>query len=109
MPQFVGTVTFGSNIGSIEAQEWLDAIAAQLPDGVKVTLKQEPLILDVTDLTDAHKGEKIKIYVPGYGEVSGKLGAVYKTGSKTNDETRTLVIDGRAWTVNYGVVTLSEW
>jgi hypothetical protein len=109
MPQFTGTVKFGSNIGSIEAQEWLDAIADQLPEGVQITLKQEPLVLDVADLTDAHKGEQVKVWVPGYGEVTGRLDAVFSTGRKTDESTRTLIIDGRAWTLTFGVVTLSEW
>lgn len=109
MTKYIATFEFGSNINSEQAQEWLDAIRDNLPDGTKATLKAEPLLLDVEELTDAHAGEKIKVYVPGFGEVSGKLQAVFNSGAKTNESARTLVIDGRAWTVNYGVAQLSEW
>lgn len=82
----------------------------QLPAGTTIALKQEPLIIDVTELTEQHAGEKIKVYVnKNVGEIEGTLEHVYVAGRSDDSSSRTLVIDGRAFTVSYGSAQLSEW
>jgi hypothetical protein len=108
MTKFVVTFEFGSDINSQQAQEWMETIRTSLPEGTAASVKAMPMSISVADLTDAHRGEKIKLYVDKKtGTVEGKLDAVFPSGRQ--GEARTVVISGTAYTVNYGVAQLSEW
>jgi hypothetical protein len=67
-----------------------------------------PLVLEVENLTQEHLGQKVTVYVDKKtGTVEGYLEALFPAGRA--GLSHTLVIDGTAYTVTYGLVTLSEW
>lgn len=108
MTKFIANFEFGANLTPEQAQEWIATVREQLPEGAAATVKTVPLTLEVENLTEQHVGEHVKVYVDKRtGEVEGKLDALYVAGRQ--GIARTLVIDGTAYTMTYGVVQLSNW
>jgi hypothetical protein len=108
MSKYTATIDFESDTTEEEANEWFTMLMDSFPEGVDGRLKMHPELVDVEDLAESHVGSTIKIFVPGIGEVSGKLEQVYK-GSPKDDTVRVLVIDGMAHRLTYGVAQLNEW
>lgn len=108
MTKFIANFEFGANLTPEEAQEWIATVREQLPDGASGTVKTVPLMLEVENLTEQHIGEHVKVYVDKHtGEVEGTLDALYVAGRQ--GIARTLVINGTAYTLTYGIVQLSKW
>lgn len=99
--------TFGAQLAREDVEQWVEAVVQQLPEGTESKVKQHPMLVDVENLTDAHKGATVKVHVEGR-DVEGTLEGVHMAGG-TSGNARVLVIDGKAWTVNYGVVQVNIW
>lgn len=108
MTKFIAKFEFGANLTPEEAQGWIDAVKEQLPEGAEAEVKMVPMIIEVENLSDEFIGQKVKVYVDRKtGTVEGTLDAVFPAGRQ--GIAHTLVIEGVAYTVTYGLVTLSEW
>lgn len=128
MTRYNLNVVFGSETEPDEARAWAEALALKMPEGCVVTLKAEPMIISLEDLSDEHAGSVVTIH--GYFEklrptdkkkaaeqanrlvkshnLTGVLERVYQTGARQAQ--RTLVIDGAAYDIPaYSLVELSEW
>lgn len=108
MTKFIANFEFGSNMTPAQAEEWISSIHNNLPEGTVATVRTVPLVLNLEDVTPQHVGQQVSVFVNrSTGTVTGRLDAVYPAGRQSL--ARTLVIDGRAYTLIYGVVQISEW
>lgn len=106
MTKYTATLKFGSDAELAEVQEWFDKLTTGFPGEVEASLKMEPMVLNVEDVTDAHAGNVVKFYSKRYGAVKGTLEHVYLS---PDGAARILVIDGVAYHLTFEVITLSEW
>lgn len=89
-----------------EIAGWVQRNIAPLVDeDMIIEVKQLPKIIDVERLTAEHYGSKVRVHVEGR-DVEGTLQSVFAAGG-TSGHARVLVIDGKAWTVNYGAVQVN--
>lgn len=107
MSTYAIEIEFGSNANPDEVKHWFDMLIEAVPEGASGKIIQRPLLIDVEKLTSQHAGSTINLHVPGSGSVTGTLEEVYPSGR--HSEARTLVINGVAHTVTYGVAQLGEW
>lgn len=108
LTKFIAKFEFGANMTAEQAQEWIETVKHQLPEGAEADVKMVPLVLEVENLTPEFIGQHVSVYVDKrIGTVAGKLDAVYPSGRQ--GVAHTLIVEGTAYTVTYGLVTLSEW
>lgn len=106
MTKYTATFEFGSDAERSEINEWFELLKTGFPNDVKATLKQEPMVLVVEEVTDQHAGNLVSFTSNKYGTVIGVLEHVYTVASGAG---RVLVVGGNAYHLTYEVVTLSEW
>jgi hypothetical protein len=108
LSKFIARFQFGANLTTEEAAEWVENFRSLLPEGAVADIRMVPLVVEVENITQEHIGQKVSIFVDKKtGTVEGYLEAVFPSGRQ--GIAHTLVIDGTAYTVTYGLVTLSEW
>jgi hypothetical protein len=106
MTAYAVKVDFGSDANPDEVQGWFDMLMESMPPGSDGRVVIEPTVLNVEDLDEAHIGAHVRANLPGGWNVEGQLEGVFPSG---NGVARTLIIDGRAYTTSYGLVTIGEW
>jgi len=108
LTKFIAKFEFGANLTPEQAAEWVENFRSLLPEGAEADIRMVPMVVEVENITTEYIGQKVSVYVDRKtGTVEGYLEAVFPAGRA--GLSHTLVIDGTAYTVTYGLVTLSEW
>lgn len=108
MSKYTLEMAFGTEASREEVLGWVDALLTQAPEGASITIHQEPLALEATELTEAHYGHTVEFVTRDHRTVIGELQQVIQAGGNSR-ESVVLVVDGEAWPLNYGVVAITDW
>jgi hypothetical protein len=99
-------VDFGADAEPDEVEAWFAMLMQSMPEGATGRVVLDRVVLEVEELDEAHIGAHIVADLPGNQHVEGTLEGVFPSA---NGIARTLIIDGRAYYVTYGLVTVGEW
>lgn len=108
MTKFIADFEFGSNLTPEQAQEWIETVQKNLPDGAKGSVKVVPFALALEELTQEHAGNLVIVKDRNGREVRGVLEHIFN--SPTGEFSKILVVGGTGFDIPaYSVVQLSEW
>lgn len=88
-----------------QVNNFIEELMKQMPNGTVSTVTTSGEAISVDDLTWSDVNKTIRIFVEGRS-VEGKLDGVYTTGVGSGIS-KTLIIDGKAWSVSFGVAELN--
>ena len=108
MTKYTLTMTFGTEATKEEVEGWAGELLVHGPEGAELTIHREPLVLNASDLTSEFVGHTVSFLTNDHWRVIGELEAVHRLGGKTEDSVA-LVVDNKAWALNYGVVEVTDW
>lgn len=108
MSKFVAEFEFGTGADRESVEAWFISIMDAMPADTTGTLRNEPLVLDLKEVSEVHAGNLVKFYNPRQkATVEGVLEHVFQ--SAKDEEARTLIVDGKAYELSYASVQLGEW
>lgn len=99
------TLTFSTRDERKSVDQFFENLLPMLPNGTQTTITTSGEVINVSDLSWSHVGSRIRIFVEGR-TVEGKLEGLYTSGVGSGIS-QTLIIDGKAWSLSFGVAELN--
>lgn len=98
-------LTFSTRDTRAQVEEFFEEVMESMPNGTRSSITTSGQVVSVDDLKPEHLKSRIRVTVSGR-LIEGTLDAVYDSGLGSGIS-KTLVIDGKAWVMSFGVVELN--